>query len=450
MFKINSGDLPSVVMDVVSESMSLLADFRTTNDNAYININSSATASSFDTGVAIGASNLADGSVLFGIAPYDSNLTDAISPFVIHNSKVGIVNLDPQFALDVVGDVNATSTYKMGGTTIVDSDYNFSNVATMYSTVISNSDKIETPYLYATNSVGINKLSADYTLDVDGDVNATTTYKMGGTTIVDSNYNFSNVATMYSTTIENSGLTTTNDLVVNNTITASNLIILGTATIVNTATFTNSNVLINNSALTGPAFVVNQLDANAEGIIAEFNDVNYNPDVPVFRINEAGSVGINTVSTEYAFNVNGSAHMTSNLFVDGAITADSITVNGSIGMSSINSTDIVTSNLSVYGTPLFGSNLIVAGDTFIGGTVYAAKVRLGSLYTTTTVNGTLAATLSTATQLGITQVGTLSNLTVANNITANTLTLGGFVFSVPSSNILLITSNGSNVAQFIA
>ena len=400
MFKINAADLSSVVMDAQSDSMSLLADFRSTNDNAYININSSATASSFNTGVALGASNLADGSVLFGIAPYDSNLTDAVSPFVIHNSKVGIVNLNPQFALDVVGDVNATSTYSMNGTTLFDT-----------------------------------------------------------------NCNLSNVDNLYSTTIHNSGLTTTDNLVVNQTLTASNLYILGTATIVNTATFTNSNVLINNNALSGPAFVVNQIDANADGVIAEFNDVNYNPNVPVLRINESGSVGINTTSTDYALSVNGSTYITSNLIVSQSITADSITVNGQIGMSSINSIDIVTSNLSVYGTPLFGSNLIVAGDTFIGGTVYAAKVRLGSLYTTTTVNGTLAASLSEATQLGITQVGTLSNLNVANritssnlttsnitatNITANTLTLGGFVFSVPSSNILQISRNGSNIAQFIA
>ena len=160
--------------------------------------------------------------------------------------------------------------------------------------------------------------------------------------------------------------------------------------------------------------------------------------------------------------------------------------------------------MSVFGTSIFGSDIIINGDTHVSGTLYAAKIRLGTLYSTTTVNGTLAARLSDATQLSITKlgtvtvenltatntitgnisgnaatassatisgsagtvtfpnqpniitlpnvttVGTLSNLTVASNIIAQTLTLGGFTFNVPSTNVLNISFNGSNIAQFIA
>ena len=104
MFKINVNDIQSVIMDAESQTMSMLADFRSSTDNAYININSSASTNSFNNGVALGTSNLSDGSVVFGIAPYNSNISTAYSTFNIHNSNVGINTFMPQYDLDVNGD----------------------------------------------------------------------------------------------------------------------------------------------------------------------------------------------------------------------------------------------------------------------------------------------------------------------------------------------------------
>ena len=675
------------------------------------------------------------------------------------SDSVGINQSSASYTLDVSGDINATSTYKMGGVTILDSSCNLSNLATVNSTTLSNSGTVTTQNLYTSSSVGINQSSASYTLDVNGDINASSTYKMGGVTILDSGCNLSNLATVNSTTLSNSGLITTQDLTVTGTIsgsilpsqvtgllddvstsiittpnlqnissniytlninsantivngnqlvtgnfTASNLLVLGSATIVKSVTIANSNLVINNEAIAGSALVVNQNNTFGDiGVIADFNDTQWSADVPVFRINNAGTVGINTTSKQYTLNVNGTGYFSSNLIVNGpaltiptgsnsqrpvnpangmiryntelttfegygpgdtwgslggvintarttfvkatetntiefknndvqsmiinasgnvgvgtaptfamdvandintgstykvkgttvidansnlvninnasvggSLTTSNLIVNGTIqgnftldtnittdkvtGLDSfvvntkvINSSNadtvtttvssvaqgsitnlanviaigsnvstltigasqtvytggvqintltttsnLTTSNMSVFGTSIFGSDIIVNGDTHVSGTLYAAKIRLGTLYSTTTVNGTLAARLSDATQLAITKlgtvtvenltatntitgnisgnaatassatisgsagvvtfpnqpnirtVGTLTNLTVASNITAQTLTLGGFTFNVPSTNVLNISFNGSNIAQFIA
>lgn len=131
MFKVNYNDLQSVVMDVESATMSMLADFRSQTDNAYINIRSgTSNLISDNRGFTLGTSNISDGTTLFGIAPYNynSNITDAVPSFVIHNSNIGISNINPQYTLDVLGDTNVTSTYRMGGTTIIDSMCNIQNI----------------------------------------------------------------------------------------------------------------------------------------------------------------------------------------------------------------------------------------------------------------------------------------------------------------------------------
>jgi len=665
------------------------------------------------------------------------------------SGSVGINKSSAAYTLDVNGDINTVTNYKVAGATVIDSNLNIT------SSSLSNSGTVNTQNLYTSSSVGVNKATAGYTLDVNGDINASSNYYMGGTVIVDSSRNLSNIVTANATTVNsstlsNTGLITTCNLTVtglitgsivssqvtdlipvvsesvtsapnitsissnvytlninsantvvngnqsvNGNFTASNLLILGTATIVNTTTFSNSNVVINNQSVSGTAFVINQLNTLGDnGVIADFNDIHYNPDVPVFRINEAGTVGINTTSQDYTLNVNGTGYFssnvtingpgfkipvgdnaarpanatsgmirynseistfegygpgnawgslggvintarstyvqatesdtiifqnsnsqsmiidasghvgvgttptyamdvandvntwatyklngrtvidnssnlvninnatvegliaTSNLTVYGTITGtmqtnqinglesyvvntyvinssntDTVTttvsstaqnsitnlnnvvslgsnvsylnigatqseIKGSLLVNTLSSSNLVANELSVFGTPIFGSNLLVSGDAQIGGTLYAGKIRLGTLYSTTTVNGTLAASLSIATQRGITQlntvtvdnltatnsivgsitgnaatattatsagsagyvtfpsqpnitsVGTLSNLTVASNITAQSLTLGSFTFTVPTTNKLQISYNGSNIYEF--
>ena len=50
MFKVNSSDQYTVVMDVESTTMSMIADLRSATDNAYINIHSGSSYSNFNNG----------------------------------------------------------------------------------------------------------------------------------------------------------------------------------------------------------------------------------------------------------------------------------------------------------------------------------------------------------------------------------------------------------------
>ena len=132
MFKVNSADLDTVVMDVESSTMSMLADFRSSTDNAYINIHSGSSYNDFNKGYAFGTSNLHDGSVVFAIGSYSSNVDITKPSLYIHNSNIGIFNNNPQYALDVVGDINASSSFKINGVTLFDSSNNFDNINNIF------------------------------------------------------------------------------------------------------------------------------------------------------------------------------------------------------------------------------------------------------------------------------------------------------------------------------
>ena len=109
-------------------------------------------------------------------------------------------------------------------------------------------------------------------------------------------------------------------------LTTSNLNVVGGATIINsTTTRLNSNLVIDNRGLSGAALIIYQDQTIIDdGIIADVYDKQWSSTVPVFRVNEAttvgGSVCINTSNKDYEFNVGGSAHITNNLIVDGTST----------------------------------------------------------------------------------------------------------------------------------
>ena len=130
----------------------------------------------------------------------------------------------------------------------------------------------------------------------------------------------------------------------------------------------------------------------------------------------------------------------SNAYINGSIIASNMNILGTTQFNGL----LTTCNLGVVNEAMFGSNIIVGGDAYISGTVYAGKIRLGTLYTTTTVNGTLAASLSVSTQLAITQLGTVTvnNLTATNpingSITGNAsyATTAGSANSVNAGNVV--------------
>jgi hypothetical protein len=239
-----------------------------------------------------------------------------------------------------------------------------------------------------------------------------------------------------------------------------NMTVLGTVSTINSVTTENSNLIINNNSIAGPALSIFQTGTG--GHIVDFYNTSLSSSVPVLGVTDAGFVGINTSSPTVALDVTGYGHISQDLTVDG----------------NIFSTGLATSNLQVLSDAVFGCNMYIAGDTHINGTLYASKIRLGSVYTTTIVNGLLTATLSPAAQSNISHLstvtvdnltapianlGTLGNTTtvngdmsVAGSLTANlsTATMNSIISSVSaagivggsggsSSNTSNITANGS-------
>jgi hypothetical protein len=162
----------------------------------------------------------------------------------------------------------------------------------------------------------------------------------------------------------------------------------------------NSNMIINNTnSLAGPALAVYQ--SGISGSIANFYGCNLSTTIPVLGITNPGFVGINMSSPTVALDVNGEGHFSSNLTV---------------------SRYIYTSGIRTSGDALFDCNVYIIGDTQITGTLYAAKIRLGSVYTTTVVNGLLTATLSPEAQATISHLGTVT----VDNLMAPIASLGTY------------------------
>jgi hypothetical protein len=242
-------------------------------------------------------------------------------------------------------------------------------------------------------NVGINTSTPNAALDVTGAVHISSNLKVGGTSEFD------------------------NNVVVYGNLTASNLQVFGSVSTINTTLIENSNLVINNYHLAGSALVVNQLNGDGTGIIADFVDSNLNPAVPVLRIHEGGSIGINNANPAYTVDVCGTGHYTSNLTVDG-------TIAGIIDISSSNQPNItslpkltsiasLSSNSLVLGSPLaptiVNGGFQVNGNAVIAGTLTAARIRMGTTDTVTSIVGNLDTILTTASQRLIT---TLSNVSI--------------------------------------
>ena len=336
--------------------------------------------------------------------------------------------------------------------------------ATEANTIEFKNNDVQSMIIDASGNVGVGT-TPTFAMDVANDINTGSTYKVKGTTVIDANSNLVNI----------------NNASVGGSLTTSNLIVNGTIQ----GNFTLDTNITTDKVTGLESFVVNTKVINSS-----------NADTVTTTVSSVAQGSITNLANVIAIGSNVSTL---------TIGASQTVYTGGVQINTLTTTsNLTTSNMSVFGTSIFGSDIIINGDTHVSGTLYAAKIRLGTLYSTTTVNGTLAARLSDATQLAITKlgtvtvenltatntitgnisgnaatassatisgsagtvtfpnqpniitlpnvttVGTLSNLTVASNITAQTLTLGGFTFNVPSTNVLNISFNGSNIAQFIA
>ena len=482
MFKINSGDQQAVVSDVVSDTVGFLGSFRSKTDSAYINILAKNDVNDYDvpgSGYALGTSNLSSTEAVFSIGSYSCNIATNTasmnSSLYIKNNSVGIFNTNPTYTLDVKGTINSSNSYLLNGTTIVDSSRNLtninnatigglittSNITVLGTLTLVNQNTTASSNLLLNNTDGNNialvvnhTASADYIAKFNGTAGATTLVvdKSGRVGIntsdtssdalhVNGTINASNYKIMNQVFLDSTrNLTNINNATINGTLTASNLTVLGTTTIINSLTTENSNLIINNFAGNNAAVVVNQTSTTAN-VIADFKNATA---TPVLRINKANNVGINTTATTSTLNVGGDVNATSYKLADQVLFDSSR--NAFVNQLKASSNLTVSSNLQVFGPSEFKNSIYVSGDTFVSGTVYAQKVRLGTAYSTTTVNGTLAASLSIPTQLSITQL---------NTVTVQDLTIGKFRFyssNVNGIDVLNIssTTTGNIVSQISA
>ena len=150
-------------------------------------------------------------------------------------------------------------------------------------------------------------------------------------------------------------------------------------------------------------------------------------------------------------NIIGSISVGSNLLVTGTLNINDSTntglsiqrgnisvLNGNVTASNVSARLGTLSNLNVLENTTIGGMLVVGTDAHVNGTLYANKIRLGSMYNTTFIDGTLSTSLSYETQQSITSL----NVITMNRLTAYEATLGTLANAV---NIIGSISIGSNL-----
>ena len=289
------------------------------------------------------------------------------------------------------------------------------------------------------NKIGINKIDPAYTLDVSGSINFTGDLRQNGTVFTSGSGQSSQWVSGASDISVSSNViigstASSKNLTVNGTLTASNLTILGTTTINNTQTTISCNLTLSSAFAGGEALTVNGnarflsnvyfSDGSEISQYATESYVTTQGYITTASLRYASNIGTDTTQNlnlgrvGYTTNVLG-AFSSSNLVVDTSVTANDVYVNGTIQ----------TYNAIIDGTLYATSNVSVAGM------LYAQQFTLGSHLTPARIMGPLS--------IYNTQV--LGNLVVSSNITAETLTLGGFTFSLSSATELNIKLNGSNL-----
>jgi hypothetical protein len=132
------------------------------------------------------------------------------------NHRVGVVNASPAYALDVVGDVNTSTSYKIGGTSVLTSttlgagvtSSSLTSVGTLSSLTVVGDLTVDTNTLVVdsvNNRVGVAK-TPSFGLDVAGTVNVGNgqTYRVNATTVLS--------ATSIGSTVVSSSLTSVGTL----------------------------------------------------------------------------------------------------------------------------------------------------------------------------------------------------------------------------------------------
>jgi hypothetical protein len=377
--------------------------------------------------------------------------TNSAPDFVIHGHKIGISNVNPQHALDVIGSINFTGNLMQNGTPFT--------LSQNQSQWVSDASSISVSSNVIIGSTGNSK-----SLTVNGMLTASNLNILGTTTIINTQTTVSCNLTLDSAFAGGEALTVNGiarfacnvyfkgieigDYALESWVTDQNYLtsagLSGYATcnyvtgLGYITTPSLSNYLVTSNYAT-QSYVGNQGYITTTGLSNYLATSNYQTAAQVTssinaafgnnaalidaliyasNVGTSATADLNLGSVGYTTNVLG-ALSSSNLVVGTSITANDINVNGTIQ----------TYNAIVDGTLYATSNVSVAGM------LYAQQFTLGSHLTPARIMGPLT----------VYNTHVYGSLIVSSNITAQTLTLGGFTFSLASATELNIKLNGSNV-----
>ena len=369
---------------------------------------------------------------------------NACNVMTITSNYVGIGTVSPTRMLHIYGtpltsqaDTNNILIDGGGNTTRLEISYNASNTTglkiahrndissglwTTGDTYITNSKRI------SFTSGGIAATAPGLTIDLGNCVGIGTTTASPNTFAVNGSAAFGTYAANATQIATNSvaiggslGIGTTNpyyqlhvngNAYVSQTLFASNLTILGSVQTTNVYQIDTSNVYIDNQSGAGPALTVRQKTINANGIIADFYDVDVSSTVPVFRISDGGNIGIGTTTAIQKLHVSG----TGSTATPTALIIDNIAETGGGNPAQFIQLRNITGGTA---TDYFG-----IGSIYSGGTA-ATKKLLISASTTYNANPQNTDTKLTILQNGNVGIGSTSPTTlldVTGTVNATTFT----------------------------
>jgi hypothetical protein len=405
-----------------------------------------------------------DNTIVFTNDNNQSALIDA-------TGNVGI-GTTPTYAMDVANDINTWETYKVNGVTVIDNNYNLSNIndayvgglltasnLTVYGTIsgIFDTAVAVSTTVEATAQASITQL--DNLVSAGNNVSlltiGATTTEFTGAVKVDTITSTSNLITsnlnVFNTSIFNNDVIINGDTHVSGTIYAGK-IRLGTL-------YSTTTV---NGTLAATLSIATQLGITQLGTVTVANLTATNPIVGNITGNAgtatyastAGNAGYVTFPSQP--NITSVGSLTS-LNVLGNITADSLTLNSNIAYDSL----AVTSNISAdslnIANNISAASLNISGNITADSLTLANEMVFNSLAVTNNISGASLNISGNITADSLTLNSNLiyeemsaNNLLISSNITAQSLTLGGFSFNVSQGNVMTVVYNGSNVFQITA